>query len=277
MSSNQKTADDSSYEELEVNSLQTYLEAVLSWTPSDMMYAEFLYRGHSRNYYDLVPTLGRLGYEAPGKVIGAEYDLITRFIPRAKAFLPIPPDNLLDWLCVARHHGLPTRLLDWSRSPLIALHFAVSEQSIENRDSGFHVFAFESSFDSANTIGIETDSRFGSSMGSLGDLRSSLTKFSGLDSKTQQKRKESGAEPAKFEKSFIDVYTPPHNIERVQAQDGVVSISRSPWLPQRPKSLRMFKFPENQRTKIASDLRRLGIDSSSVYPGLDGIAQELAR
>jgi len=60
------------------------------------------------------------------------------FKERAVPYLNINPKNDWEWLALAQHHGLPTRLLDWSRNPLVAAFFAV-EESTQN-DSVIYVY-----------------------------------------------------------------------------------------------------------------------------------------
>ena len=78
------------------------------------------FRGQERADWDLKPTISRVV-----KGIIAEPPLITRFKQNAFALLSDRPESEWEWLFVMRHHGVPTRLLDWSESPLVGLYFAV--------------------------------------------------------------------------------------------------------------------------------------------------------
>ena len=91
-----------------------------------------IYRGLSRVDYELVPTLGRVRLKKDDTYEGLEKRLLRTFKERALPFLDTTPRNDWEWLALAQHHGVPTRLLDWTRNPLVALYFCVRSDGNEN-------------------------------------------------------------------------------------------------------------------------------------------------
>jgi hypothetical protein len=77
------------------------------------------FRGSTIFDHPLVPSLGRSPFK-----LEQERALINTFKQNAVQFFGERPQSEWEWLFIARHHGVPTRLLDWTESPLIALYFA---------------------------------------------------------------------------------------------------------------------------------------------------------
>lgn len=92
----------------------------------------YLYRGLPDVNFKLVTSLERNCGE---KKEALEMAILNNFLKYAEIEDPTIKESVWRQMILGRHHGLPTRLLDWSHSPLIGLHFAVTESDLSEMDA----------------------------------------------------------------------------------------------------------------------------------------------
>ena len=85
------------------------------------------YRGHGKECWPLVPAFYR--YESPKR---SEHALLIKFRQSATMLVERPASDSFDWMFQMQHYGVPTRLLDWSESPLVALYFSVTSHEAKD-------------------------------------------------------------------------------------------------------------------------------------------------
>ena len=94
------------------------------------------FRGHSKIYGELTPTIFREEYRDAKFPYGPNIEAF--FIDSFKRGAPVLESKLpgwnehIDWLLLMQHYRAPTRLLDWTQSAIIALYFVVSEYGSNN-------------------------------------------------------------------------------------------------------------------------------------------------
>jgi hypothetical protein len=208
------------------------LREVLDHLAGTMDAGEWGFRGVPSSDYDLIPSIGRKDVrEAYDPAL--ERQIFDRFRQMAIPFIGIRPDSMIAWLALARHHGLPTRLLDWTLSPLIAAFFATSETPVKaGIAKTFAIYAFESKY--------------------------------------YQQQPEID-DPFDITKAFVEVHAD-HQSERIAAQRGFFTLHKEPDKPFREKTLVKFIFPESKRNATLNEVDFYEVNQSSLFPGLDGIA-----
>ena len=112
---------------------------------------DWLFRGVTDTKHGLIPRIGRQSTRGLKSQLGStqrnrvpyrsedERAVLAMFKQQARAYLASPPENDLQWLAIAQHFGLPTRLLDWTDSLLAAAWFAVEKGGAKGVDSAIWV------------------------------------------------------------------------------------------------------------------------------------------
>jgi FRG domain-containing protein len=235
-----------------------------------------IYRGASDACRPLLTSLDRLGGVSPPHAKrDLEAHILRNFIRYSRPHLPAAPVNDWEILVAAQHHGVPTRLLDWTYSPLVAAHFATTDAHV-GRDRAVWRLDWQQVHRAFKlpklALLIEDLAR---TFGSEGRPFTPWTLFDAANT----------SDASAKARDFACMIEPPSLDARVIAQAAVFTLctdtSRSfdAFLEAHGLSSALTKFviPEAEAARFRDQLDLVGIDERRVYPDLDGVAEGLRR
>ncbi|MBL7718459.1 MAG: FRG domain-containing protein [Flavipsychrobacter sp.] len=190
----------------------------------------YKFRGQSDQAWALVPKAGRKPYTNV-----RDSEIFRNWKRRAKMYIQSADLNNWDYLAIAQHTGLPTRLLDWSHTPLIAAFFAANENS--DRDGAIYV--------------VKPKSMIYDSEPDPFEIRINTIKF---------------VQPATPSSRVINQYSyfSIHNEPTLELLDEHVA-----------KNIEKVIIPKEIKTQLIFLLNHYGVNYLTIYPDLEGLSKHL--
>jgi hypothetical protein len=209
-----------------------------------------LFRGEPEAGFPLIPSIARGTMDGTFADISSLEDLLLNEFRLAAAPIIEPePTNEIDWVFLAQHYGVPTRLLDWSTNPMVALFFAV--ESHDEKDAIIYLV------DHQVTDQVE------------------LVDFRTASVKKDKQQCELGIFALQNEQGKLMFVRPKYTDRRYLNQRSVFSCSADPFIPLELQGIRSLTIEAAWKHILRQTLRTFGVVHSFIYPGLEGTAKEI--
>ena len=247
--------------------------------------SSFVFRGTGNAHTKLRTSLVQLA----GDTGVLEKHLLRNFQKYAHRDV-VERDSFWYWLTMAQHHGLPTRLLDWTYSPFVALHFATADLDNFHRDGAIWMANFKSVHEKLPRIFRQALREEGADVFTV----EMLARFETLETsliaggkKVRTRRETRIRSLAEFDKlarqEFLLFFEPPSIDQRVINQFALFSIMPNAereiddWLAQFPPLCRKLIIPAKLKREVRDKLDQANVTERVLFPGLDGLSQWLKR
>lgn len=248
-----------------ITNLERYLSLMMEITRSK---GRFWFRGTRNSAYDLEPSLYRHPtVKDANALIELEWTLLSDFRHRAPPFTTHIPTKDLEVLFLMQHFGVPTRLLDWSESPFVALFFALENARLKDADT------HDASVWVLDPIGLNSlaaefregsDRVYGAHADELG----------GYEPRPEGKR---------VTQRLPSALHGIHNSPRIVAQRGTfvvfgkdtIPMNKHPKLNGVDSIIRRVDIDKAVKRDMFEALTNMGVSDSVIYPDLDGLGREI--
>lgn len=226
--------------------------------------SNYVYRGISNHDYDLQTSLVRLG----GPFAELERHLLRNFKKYAQGGA-VREDSIWNWLAVAQHHGLPTRLLDWTYSPYIALHFATEQLVDVDKDGVIWCVDYVRAHQKLPAQLYSVLQEEGSNSFTAEMLNRGVHSLRELE--------EAASSP------YVVFFEPPSMDNRIVNQFALFSMMSTAaarldrWLADYPELFHRIVIPASMKWEVRDKLDQSNITERVLFPGLDGLSRWLKR
>ncbi|MFH1097674.1 MAG: FRG domain-containing protein [Candidatus Desantisbacteria bacterium] len=225
------------------------------------------YRGCNSSKNNLIPSLYRhKKHNTINQFLDVESKIMNKFKERSTPFLESPLSNDIENLFLMQHFGVPTRLLDWTENPFIAMYFALT------------LIKSNSNTTEDAIIWILNPINWNQNVLSHRSYKGGVISIYDIEIAGYKPTEVSNSEP-------IAIYGK-YNNRRIVAQRGVFTLFGTSTQPMEeiyklgnfpPDCIIKLIVPSNKIDDMLKSIIRIGFSDSVVFPDLDGLSKEIKR